>query len=56
MRRMYGSKKNWPYHAEELLYRKKVNWLSSVTDFNGSAEIERQAMEAVKKTNWRQAS
>ena len=55
MRRIYGGKQNWPYPAEELLYRKKMDWLSSVTDFNGNAEIERQAMNEVKKPNWRQS-
>ena len=55
MRKQYGGKINWPYPAEELLYRKKVDWLSSVADFNGSAEAERQALNAVLKTNWRQS-
>lgn len=55
MRRMYGGKHNWPYPAEELLYRKKLGWLQSRDDPESWAYPERDAMEAVKKTNWRQS-
>ena len=54
MRKKYGSKKNWPYPAKVLLYRKKTDWISMMDNI-GSAETERKAMNAVLKTNWRQS-
>lgn len=53
MRRKYGSKERWPYPAEEMLYQKKIGWLLQQNLPTGSAKPERDAMEAVKKTDWR---
>ena len=55
MRKKYGRKQNWPYPAEEMLYWKKLGWLQSRDDPESWAYPEKDAMEAVKKTNWRQS-